>query len=141
MKRLVYIPLILLSITLNAQETEAETYLEGERCVINRHGYCYVKPVEEGKGKEGNTRLKLLNNELVFEIYRDRITIEEETMILGKKLMEEGTDIFIMEGAFDLSEDLRNALGINEETIIPAGEYPVKITVEIVEIKFALMKK
>ena len=57
---------------------------------------------------------------------------------MGKTLKVDGNDIYIMDNPFVLSKDLRDALQLVEETIIPSGEYPVIITSEIVEIKFLI---
>lgn len=56
-------------------------------------------------------------------------------------LLEEEKEICKMEDTFDLSEDLRTALGLQKETIITAGEYPVQITKEFVEIIFRIDTK
>jgi hypothetical protein len=56
-------------------------------------------------------------------------------------LLEEEKEICKMEDTFDLSEDLRTALGLQKETIITAGEYPVLITKEFVEIIFRIDTK
>lgn len=138
MRLLVFIPLILLSTLLQAQEVkeiETDTDWTGRHC-RGTSGMCDSKPQING-----NTALRLSNNELTFKVYRDKITLIEETTILGKELREEGKDIFIMEEPFILTKLLRDALGVSKEAIIPAGQYPVVITKEIVEISFRIEMK
>ncbi|HLT54296.1 MAG TPA: hypothetical protein VKZ97_10405 [Flavobacteriaceae bacterium] len=135
MKTLAYIVLLFLSTGLNAQaekELTVEVGWIGQRCVGD-NGYCYVEP-----SADGNTTLRLNNSELTFIIYRDKLTVEEELKILGKKLSDESFDTYLLEEPFALSKDVTNQLSLAEGTQIPPGEYQAKITKETVEITFRL---
>ncbi|MEP5256121.1 MAG: hypothetical protein ABJQ39_13750 [Winogradskyella arenosi] len=137
MKLIVFIPLLLLGTILQAQDIEVESLPRGKRCVILRQGTCYVDINVKGsvsfrKSKKG---------EFFLKVYRGKITSEEETIMFGKKLVAHGKDVFIMDEPYSLSEKLRVALGLEGDAIIPIGEYPVEITMEIIEIKLIIEKK
>ena len=134
MKLIVFIPLLLLGTILQAQEIEVEADPLGERCVPLRHGLCYLDPLPKGS----ITFRKSKKGEVFLKVYRDKISSDEETILFGKNLTANGEDIFIMEESFYLSEKVRIALGLEHETIIPIGEYPVTISKEIIEIKLKI---
>ncbi|MAX69682.1 MAG: hypothetical protein CMC76_01055 [Flavobacteriaceae bacterium] len=136
MRLIVFIPLLLLGAILQAQEVieiETNTDYKDRQCRHPGGNTCEII-IENG----GNTNISLSGKTLTFKVYRDRITEEIDAAILGKTLKVDGNDIYIMDNPFVLSKDLRDALELVEETIIPSGEYPVIITSEIVEIKFLI---
>ncbi|MCT4629576.1 hypothetical protein, partial [Winogradskyella sp.] len=107
----------------------------GHRCV-GTNGMCKIEPM-----LEGNSFLKIESNKLVFIVYRDKLTLREEITILGKEIAEEGEDIFLMPESFPLNREISNALGIKEDASIIAGECPMIITKDVIEITFEIEMK
>lgn len=135
MRILLYI-IIFFSTALQAQDVKvinADVELSGRDCDFLKHGPCRVNPTTNG-----SAILRLVNNELTFKLYKAEITREKEIKIFGKTLKVVGKDTYTMEEPFELGKDLRAALNLSKETIIPAGQYPVLISKDFVEIKFRI---
>ncbi len=136
-----YTILLILTATISAAQENrvaVEANFEGRHCRGDR-GICSLQSI--GKQEANATLYKTTENILTMEIFRNRLSPEQEIQLFGEAITPENQDRLVFEQpeAQSLLPELKSVLKIDEGIYnIAPGSYPATVTKERIFIRLSL---